>query len=144
MQLFDTGSADFDPDALLHEVSRSLRRITIPSTDFGRKDYTQEIAAGFSRRITDTQQMSRLQEAHRLAMHAILVDLQQSATGKMQQITQSLSDTQKSFVGNLVQDMQGGLDALSEQLANREQALVRITDAQSVVVHCLESIKNAT
>ena len=77
-------------------------------------------------------------------MHAILVDLQQSATGKMQQITQSLSDTQKSFVGNLVQDMQGGLDALSEQLANREQALVRITDAQSVVVHCLESIKNAT
>lgn len=144
MQLFDTGSADFDPDALLHEVSRSLRRITIPSTDFGRKDYTQEIAAGFSRRITDTQQMSRLQEAHRLAMHAILVDLQQSATGKMQQITQSLSDTQKSFVGNLVQDMQGGLDALSEQLANREQALVRITDAQSVVVHCLESIKSAT
>jgi hypothetical protein len=86
--------------------------------------------------------MSRLQEAHRLAMHAILVDLQQSAKDKMQQITQSLSDTQKSFVGNLVQDMQGGLDALSEQLADREQALVRLGDAQLLVEHCMASIES--
>lgn len=141
MQLFDTGSVDFDPDDLLHEVTRSLRRITIPSTDFGRKDYTQEIAVGFSRRITDTGQISRLQEAHRLAMHAILLDLQKSATEKMQQITQSLADTQKSFVGNLVQDMQGRLDALSEQIVNREQALMRISDAQTVVTQCLDNIK---
>ena len=140
MQLFDTGSVDFDPDELLHEVSRSLRRITIPSTDFGRKDYTQEIAVSFSRRITDTEQMSRLQEAHRLAMHAILLDLQKSATAKMQEITQSLADTQNSFVGDLVHDMQGRLDALSEQIVNREQALMRISDAKIVVTQCMDNI----
>lgn len=141
MQLFDVGSADFDPDMLLHEVSRSLRRITIPSTDFGRKNYVYDITSRFDGHIkTDDDQAKQLRQAHRQVIHQVLADLQQSSAVKIQEIVQSLTESQQGFVGRLVADVQENLNGLEQQLVDREQALVKLRASHAVVVRCLTEL----
>lgn len=141
MQLFDVSSADFDPDMLLHEVSRSLRRITIPSTDFGRKDYSYDITSRFGGHIkTDDEQAQQLRQAHRQVIYQVLVDLQQSSAMKIKEIIQSLAESQKSFVSQLVADVQEKLNDLERQLVNREQALAKFRATHAVVVRSLAEL----
>lgn len=133
MGLFDTGDASFDAELMLAEVNKSLRRITIPDVDFGRKDYSQAIVKAFGSDRVSENQISALKEAQREAVTLILTDLEAEVERKVTAIGSSLESTGKTFVERMTDDIQKSLTQLRNDIANKEISLQLIEDAKAVV-----------
>tara|TARA_R110001583_G_scaffold32_1_gene240 strand:- start:2647 stop:4896 length:2250 start_codon:yes stop_codon:yes gene_type:complete len=133
MRLFDTGDASFDGELMLTEVNKSLRRITIPNVSFGDKDYGQEIVRSFGDDRVAENQINGLKEAQRLAVAAIIADLEREVDLKVKAIGDSLDSTGKTFVEDMTGDIQKNLAQLREDIANKEQTIEQIAVAREVV-----------
>lgn len=133
MGLFDTGDASFDAELMLAEVNKSLRRITIPDVDFGRKDYSQAIVKAFGCDRVSENQISALKEAQREAVTLILTDLEAEVERKITAIGSSLESTGKTFVERMTDDIQKSLTQLRNDIANKEISLQLIEDAKAAI-----------
>lgn len=133
MALFDTGDASFDGELMLTEVNKSLRRLTIPDVSFGNKDYGQEIVRSFGNDRVSEKQINGLKEAQRLAVAAIIADLEREVDLKVKAISDSLENTGKTFVEDMTGDIQKSLTQLRDDIANKEQTIAQITAAREVV-----------
>lgn len=137
MALFDTGSAEFDGELMLAEVSKSLRRITIPEVTFGRQDYTREIVRSFGGDRVSEQRIDGLREAQRVAVAAILGDLDTEVDRKVKGIEQTLETISKTFVADMSRDIQASLTRLREDIANKEKSIEQIEQTQQTLDRCL-------
>lgn len=133
MSLFDTADASFDAELMLAEVNKSLRRITIPDVDFGRKDYSQAIVKTFGCNRVSENQISALKEAQHEAVALILSDLEAELERKIIAIGGSLETTGKTFVERMTDDIQKSLTQLRSDISNKEKSLERIENAKIVV-----------
>lgn len=133
MGLFDTGDASFDAELMLTEVNKSLRRITIPDVDFGKKDYSRAIAKAFGSDRVSENQISALKEAQREAVALILTDLEAEVERKITTIGNSLESTGKTFVESMTDDIHKSLTQLRNDIANKEKSLERIEEARAIV-----------
>lgn len=140
MSLFDTGDASFDAELMLAEVNKSLRRITIPDVDFGRKDYSQASIKVFGSGRVCGDQINALKEAQREAVTLILTDLEAEVERKITAIGSSLESTGKTFVERMVDDIWNSLTQLRNDIANKEMSLQLIEDAQAVVAKNLAKL----
>lgn len=137
MALFDTGSADFDGDMMLSGINKSLRRITIPTVEFGKSDFTGKITKQFgSGRVSDTA-IDDLKKAHRDAIQAVTAEIMSLVARKTEEIQASLDRSEKTFVSDMSRDIRSGLQKLREQRADREAALERIDGASRAVERSL-------
>lgn len=137
MSLFDTSSADFDGDMMLSGINKSLRRITIPTVDFGKTDFTGKITKQFgSGRVSDSA-IDDLKKAHRDAIQAVTAQIQALVDQKIKEIEASLDRSEKTFVADMSRDIRAGLQKLREQRADREAALERIDGASRAVERAL-------
>lgn len=133
MSLFDTGSADFDAELMLAEVNKSLRRITIPDADFGKKDYSRQIVRSFGSGRVSEYQIDGLKEAQREAVAAVIADLEVEVDRKVKAIEASLQGTSQTFVADMTRDIQQSLTQLRADIANKEQTIRQIDAAQAAV-----------
>lgn len=133
MSLFDTGSADFDAELMLAEVNKSLRRITIPDADFGKKDYSRQIVRSFGSGRVSESQIDGLKEAQREAVAAVIADLEVEVNRKVKAIEASLQGTSQTFVADMTRDIQQSLTQLRADIANKEQTIRQIDAAQAAV-----------
>ena len=133
MNLFDTGDANFDAELMLTEVNKSLRRLTIPNTDFGDKDYGQMISRSFGSGRVSEYQINGLRDAQREALTTILSDLGREVDNKVNAISESLKNTSNTFVNDMTKDIQAGLKKLREDIKNREKSLQEINEARNAV-----------
>lgn len=140
MSLFDTGSAEFDAELMLAEVSKSLRRITIPDVSFGSKDYSISIIKSFGSDRVSESQINGLKEAQREAVAAIIRDLESEVKLKVEAIETSLGSTGQTFVENMSRDIQQSLTRLREDIANKEQSIQQITAARQAVAKALAAL----
>jgi hypothetical protein len=137
MALFDTGSADFDGDVMLSGINKSLRRITIPTVDFGKTDFTGKITKQFGAgRVSDTA-IDDLKQAHRAAIQAVTGELKALVDSKTKEIEASLERSANTFVADMSRDIKAGLQKLGEQRADREAALERLDAASRAVERSL-------
>jgi hypothetical protein len=137
MNLFDTGSADFDGELMLSGVNKSLRRISIPTVDFGATDFTGKITKQFgSGRVSDSG-IDALKEAHRAAIKAVAEEIKALVNKKIKEIDASLERSAQSFVDNMSRDIKAGLQKLRVQRADREAALKRVEAASRAVERSL-------
>ncbi|MEX8499844.1 dynamin family protein [Leptothrix ochracea] len=134
MSLFDTSDANFDAELMLSEVNKSLRRLTIPNIDFGKNDYCTEIVRAFGSDRVSEDQIDALKKAQREAMKIILTDLEGEMERKITTIGKSLESTGKTLVENMLSDIQKSLTELRNQIADKEQSLLRIDRAQACLV----------
>jgi len=133
MALFDTGSADFDGDLMLSGINKSLRRISIPTVDFGTTDFTGKITKQFgSGRVSDST-IDDLKQAHRAAIRAVTEEIKGLVDQKIEEIETSLERSSRSFVDNMSRDIKVGLQKLREQRADREAALKQVEAASRAV-----------
>jgi hypothetical protein len=129
MALFDTGSADFDGELMLSGINKSLRRLSVPTVDFGTTDFTDKITKQFgSGRVSDSS-VDALKEAHRAAIKAVTEEIKKLVNEKIKEINTSLERSTHTFVDNMSRDIKAGLQTLREQRADREAALKRIEAA---------------
>lgn len=140
MGLFDTGDAGFDAELMLAEVNKSLRRITIPDVSFGDKDYGRDIVKAFGSDRVSESQINGLKEAQRVAVAAIIADLESEVERKVKAIGDSLESTGKTFVEDMTGDIQKGLVQLRADIANKEQAIEQIAAAREAVNAALASL----
>jgi predicted GTPase len=139
MALFDTSDASFDGELMMSEVSKSLRRITIPDVDFGDKDYSQSIANAFGSGRVSESRISGLKEAQLVAVKAIISDLEKEVARKVNAIQTNLETASKTFVTQMSQDIQASLTQLRKDIAEKEQSVRRINEAQKTIDQCLAS-----
>jgi GTPase Era involved in 16S rRNA processing len=137
MSLFDTGSADFDGQWMLIEVNKSLRKITIPEIEFGSKDYASNIIKSFGSSRVSESEIDSLKEAQRVALAAIINDLNAEVDRKVQEITKRLEETGSNFVVSMTHDIQAGLAQLRDEIGNKEESLKNIAQAILAVESCL-------
>lgn len=140
MSLFDTGSAEFDGELMLAEVSKSLRRITIPDVSFGNKDYSASIIKSFGSDRVSESQINGLKEAQRVAVADIIRDLENEVKLKVDSIEASLSSSGKTFVGNMTRDIQQSLTRLRDDIANKERSIQQIAAAREAVAEALATL----
>lgn len=137
MALFDTGSADFDGDLMLSGINKSLRRISVPTVDFGATDFTDKITKQFgSGRVSDSA-IDDLKQAHRAAIRAVTAEIKGLVDQKIKEIETSLDRSTNSFVDTMSRDIKAGLQKLREQRADREAALKQIEAASRAVERSL-------
>lgn len=139
MALFDTGDASFDGELMMAEVSKSLRRITIPDIDFGDKDYSQSIANAFGSGRVSESQISGLKDAQLAAVKSIISDLEKEVTQKVRVIQTNLETASKTFVTQMSQDIQASLTQLRKDITEKVQSIQRISEAQKTIDQCLAS-----
>lgn len=139
MDLFDTGSADFDGELMLNGINKSLRRLTIPSVDFSGTDFTAQITAKFGTGRVDDGGIEELRQAHRAAIEGVVAEIGALVDRKVEEIETSLARSAKSFVTDMSRDIAAGLRKLQEQRAGREEALAQIDAAAKAVSRCLEA-----
>lgn len=140
MALFDTGSADFDAELMLAEVNKSLRRITIPDVSFGNKDYSRAIIKSFGSGRVSEYQIDGLKEAQREAVAAVIADLEAEVDRKVKAIEASLNSTSQTFVADMSRDIQQSLSQLRADIANKEQTIRQIGEAQQAVGAALATL----
>lgn len=133
MGLFDTGDAGFDAELMLAEVNKSLRRITIPDVSFGDRDYGRDIVKSFGSDRVSESQINGLKEAQRVAVAAIIADLESEVERKVKAIGDSLESTGKSFVEDMTCDIQRALSQLRADIRNKEHVIQQIADAREAV-----------
>lgn len=125
MSLFDLSDPSFDVDAVAMPVERAVNRITIPSVDFGDRDYTGLITSKFSGgRVTESA-VDSLRQAQREAIRAVFSDFEAAVRQKTAEITSSLEKAQTEFVDKLLADIQKDLNTLREQVQDREKVVRR-------------------
>jgi hypothetical protein len=137
MSLFDTSDADFDAELMLAEVNKSLRRITIPNVEFGKKDYAAAIVSSFGSDRVAEDQINGLKKAQRDAMKIILADLEAEVDDKIATIGASLESTSQTFVTRMVGDIKDSLTKLRSDIDNKEQSLLRIEKIKAILVEQL-------
>ncbi|KFI08320.1 dynamin family protein [Massilia sp. BSC265] len=137
MALFDTGSADFDGELMLSGINKSLRRITIPSVDFGKTDFTANIVKEFGTGQVSDDAINGLKQAHRAAIMSVAKEIGRQVDSKTTEIEASLQRSAERFVTDMSRDIQAGLQNLREQRADREAALQRIDAAARAVERAL-------
>lgn len=135
--LFDTGSADFDGDLMLSGINKSLRRITIPTVDLGKRDFTSEITKQFGTGRVSESNVEGLQRAHRAAIQTVTVAIEKLVDDKIAEIENSLARSAQTFVGDMSRDIKADLQKLREQRADREATLERIESATRAVERAL-------
>lgn len=137
MSLFDTSDADFDAELMLAEVNKSLRRITIPNVEFGKKDYAAAIVSSFGSDRVAEDQINGLKKAQRDAMKIILTDLEAEVDDKIATIGASLERTSQTFVTRMTRDIRDSLAKLRSDIDNKEQSLLRIEKIKAILVEQL-------
>lgn len=137
MDLFDTGSANFDGDLMLNGINRSLRRITIPSVDLGKRDFTSGITAQFGTGRVSENNIDGLKQAHRAAIQAVTEVIDGLVNGKIAELENSLVHSAQTFVADMSRDIKADLSQLREQRADREATLERIASATDAVERAL-------
>lgn len=137
MALFDTGSADFDGDFMLSGINKSLRRISIPTVDFGETDFTGKIIEQFGTGRVSEGQIDGLKQAHRAAIQAVSEEIKLLVDRKIAEIETSLERSATTFVADMSRDIKGGLQKLQAQRADREATLKRIDAASRAVERSL-------
>ena len=133
MNLFDLGDSSFDADDILRPIERAVNRITVPSVEFGDRDYSSLITKNFSSGRVEESQISSLREAQRAALKAVIADMEKVVRGKTDEMVHSLERSQKEFVDSLLKDIQDDLAQLREQLKNKEAALQTYKEMLGVV-----------
>ena len=133
MNLFDLGDSSFDADDILRPIERAVNRITVPSVEFGDRDYSSLITKNFSSGRVEESQISSLREAQRAALKAVIADMEKVVRGKTDEMVHSLERSQKEFVDSLLKDIQEDLAQLREQLKNKEAALQTYKEMLGVV-----------
>lgn len=137
MALFDAGSADFDGDLLLSGINKSLRRITIPTVDFGSTAFTAKITKQFGTGRVFAGDIESLQQAHRASIQEVLAGIEALVDAKVAEISASLERSEKTFVTSMTRDIAAGLQKLRAQRADREAALKRMESARKSLERCL-------
>lgn len=137
MALFDTGSPDFDGELMLSGINKSLRRITTPSVDFGKTDFTANIVKEFGIGRVSDDAIDGLKQAHRAAIMSVAKEIGRQVDCKIEEIETSLQRSAQRFVTDMSRDIQAGLQNLREQRADREGALQRIDAAARAVERAL-------
>jgi hypothetical protein len=140
MALFDTGSPDFDGELMLSGINKSLRRITIPSVDFGKADFTSGIVKEFGTGRVSDGAIDNLKQAHRAAIMNVAKEIGQLVDRKTEEIKVSLQRSEKSFVTDMSRDIQASLQKLREQRADREGALKDIDAAARAVERAMAAM----
>ncbi|MEJ3670125.1 dynamin family protein [Stutzerimonas stutzeri] len=140
MGLFDTGDAGFDAELMLAEVNKSLRRITIPDVSFGDKDYGRDIVKSFGSDRVSESQINGLKEAQRVAVAAIIADLESEVERKVKAIGDSLESTGKTFVEDMTCDIQRALTQLRADILNKEHTIQQIAAAHDAVQVALATV----
>lgn len=140
MGLFDTGDASFDAELMLAEVNKSLRRITIPDVRFGNKDYSRAIIKSFGKGRVSEYKIDGLKEAQREAVAAVITDLEAEVDRKVKAIEASLNSTSQTFVTDMSCDIQQSLSQLRADIANKEQTIRQIGEAQQAVSAALVAL----
>lgn len=136
MALFDTGSAEFDGDLMLSGINKSLRRIAIPTVDFGSTVFTEKIIKQFGSGRVTADAVETLQQAHRAAIQTVLADIEKLVDRKIAEIESALERSARTFVTDMSRDISASLRKLREQRADREAALAQIERAHVAVERC--------
>lgn len=137
MALFDTGSADFDGDLILSGINKSLRRISIPAVNLGKRDFTSQITGQFGSERVSESAIGDLKRAHRAAIQAVTEQIEGLVDRKIAEIESSLQRSAQTFVSDMSRDIKADLKKLREQRADREAVLKRIDDATRAVERAL-------
>lgn len=131
MSLFDVGSASFDVQIMLAQVSKSLRKLTIPEVDFMQENYSQSIIQTFGHHRIDISELGNLRDAQTAVIKKAMTDLNLAAHKKMEEITLGLTQAGESLVDNLIRDIQDDLAQLRLDIANKTQTLEKMDKAQA-------------
>lgn len=131
MSLFDVGSASFDVQIMLAQVSKSLRKLTIPEVDFMQENYSQTIIQAFGHHRIDISELGNLRNAQTETIKKAMTDLNLAAHKKMEEITLGLTQAGESLVDNLIRDIQDDLAQLRLDIANKTQILEKMDKAQA-------------
>lgn len=140
MALFDTGSAEFDGEMMLAEVSKSLRRITIPDVNFGSKDYSQSIVRAFGSGRVSEGSIQGLKDAQRAAVASVIKDLEAEVNIRVKKINDSLETASKTFVTDMSRDIQASLTRLRTDIAHKEKSIENIDLAIKTLDSCLAGL----
>lgn len=140
MNLFDTSDANFDPEIMLFEVKKSLRRLTIPEISFGNENYSKLISDKFGCDRVSESKIDGLKKAQRDAVDTIINKLMLEIDQKIQSIDKSLEKTSTSFVGNMTSDIQKSLDKLRSDIKNREKSIKSIDEARMTIQDIIKEI----
>jgi hypothetical protein len=133
MSLFDVGSASFDVQVLLAQVSKSLRKLTIPEVDFMQENYSQTIIQSFGHHRIDVSELGNLRDAQTEVIKKAMTDLNRTAHKKMEEITAGLTQAGESLVDNLIRDIQDDLAKLRSDIANKTKTLEKMDKAQATL-----------
>ena len=133
MELFDTGSADFDGDLMLAGINKSLRRITIPTVELGKTDFTAGIVKQFGAGRVAEDSIDALRQAHRAALKGVHDRIKTLVDLKIDEINNSLHRSAQTFVADMSRDIKTGMHKLREQRADRETAIKEIESARRAV-----------
>jgi hypothetical protein len=133
MSLFDVGSASFDVQVLLAQVSKSLRKLTIPEVDFMQENYSQTIIQSFGHHRIDVSELGNLRDTQTEVIKKAMTDLNRIAHKKMEEITAGLTQAGESLVDNLIRDIQDDLAKLRSDIANKTKTLEKMDKAQATL-----------
>lgn len=131
MSLFDVGSANFDVQIMLAQVSKSLRKLTIPEVDFIQENYSQSIIQSFGHHRIDVSELGNLRDAQTEIIKKAMIDLNLAAHKKMEEITSGLTQAGESLVDNLIRDIQDDLAQLRLDIVNKTETLEKMDKAQA-------------
>lgn len=132
MSLFDLNDASFEPEDILLPLERTISRITIPDIDIAKKDFTQVITSQFSGKVSEGQ-LEGLKQAQRAAISQVEEEIHRLVSDKTQEISKGLENQCTQFADNLTNDIKADLEALREQLKDRENVIERYIELKEAL-----------
>jgi|GEM_PF-928548 len=141
LELFDTSDASFDAQALITQVKKSLRKITVPETSFGHTDYAELISSEFGSTKVDEDAIENLKATQRKIISSIMKDLKNEVDEKIKTISSSLEDTSNTFVTGLLQDIENEFKTLQHDIKHREETLSRLSVVSSMISSMQKNIQ---
>lgn len=133
LELFDTSDANFDAQALITQVKKSLRKITVPDTSFGHTDYAEIICTEFGSTKVNEGAIESLKAAQRKIISDIMKDLKKEIDEKIKTISNSLEETSNTFVSSLLEDIEEQSKILQHDIKHREETLSRLSVVSSII-----------
>lgn len=139
ISLFDLGDENFDADILINEVNKSVRKIKIPSTNFGRESYSALLIQDFgSGKVWGSDVNALISYQHEL-LTTIIRDLHSEVDKKTNYISNLLHETGSVFVNNMCLDIQNSLMQLRRDINHKIDTINRIATAKDMVVIKLQN-----
>jgi len=139
--LLDFSDSNFDANMVLMPLNNAVERITIPAINLDLDHHISTIREQFNSSTVEGDEINNLRNEQARVVSLLLNDIALEVQGCIDNIVGKLSQEQGKFVPSLTKDLTASVEQLTQDLEQKEDALITYDKILKLVESDLASLK---